>query len=125
MFRVPGDIFFTTPSLEETISNFWMAIHSNEPQFDRSLNVNKKVLEIIESPETFAYLGSKLIRRKPKLMPRFVWRFFLFVVEPRAREKPTQWPRGSLLIPNSNLFGSSTRVSTLRYARVCLTDAYP
>jgi hypothetical protein len=41
---------------------------------ERSLVINAKVLEIIEDPATLHYLGSKIIRRKPRLMPRFVWK---------------------------------------------------
>jgi hypothetical protein len=58
-------------------------------KFDRTLNINKKALEIIEDPVTLHYLGTKLIRRKPKFMPRFVWKFFLFVVlAPSTRKIP-------------------------------------
>jgi hypothetical protein len=60
-------------------------------KFNRALQVNTKVLEIIEDPATLAYLGSKLIRRKPRLMPRFVWKMFLFVVlAPSTRKTKMQ-----------------------------------
>jgi hypothetical protein len=49
-------------------------------KFDRAKKLNSAVIAIIEDPATLHYLGSKIIRRKPKLMPRFVWRAFLFVV---------------------------------------------
>ena len=49
-------------------------------KYNRSLQINQKVLKIIEDPVTLHYLGGKLIRRKPKLMPKLVWKFFLYVV---------------------------------------------
>ena len=56
-------------------------------KYNRSLQVNQKVLKIIEDPATLHYLGGKLIRRKPKLMPKFVWKLFLYVVlAPSTRE---------------------------------------
>jgi hypothetical protein len=40
-------------------------------KFDRQLQINRKALQIIEDPATLHYLGSQLIRRKPRLMRRF------------------------------------------------------
>jgi hypothetical protein len=48
-------------------------------KYDRQYHINKKALEIIEDPYTLFMLGSKLIRKKPKLMPRFVWKALLYV----------------------------------------------
>jgi hypothetical protein len=57
----------------------------------QAFKVNQKVLEVIEDPATLHYLASKIIRRKPKLMPRFVWKAFLFVVmAPSTRNQPAQ-----------------------------------
>jgi hypothetical protein len=56
-------------------------------KFDRQLKINQKARDILEDPATLLYLGSKLIRRKPKLMPRLIWRALLFVVlAPSTRE---------------------------------------
>jgi len=49
-------------------------------KYDRTKRLNLAVRDIIEDPATLHYLGSKLIRRKPELMPRFIWKFFHFVV---------------------------------------------
>jgi len=58
-------------------------------KFDRSQQINHKVLEILEDPATMHYLAMKLIRKKPKLMPRFIWRAILFIaLAPSTREKP-------------------------------------
>jgi hypothetical protein len=58
-------------------------------KFDRTITINKKVRDILEDPATLHYLGSKLIRRKPRLMPRFVWKLFLYVVlAPSTRKTP-------------------------------------
>jgi hypothetical protein len=60
---------------------------------DQTFRINQKVLEIIEDPMTLFYLGKKLIRPKPKLMPRFVWKALLFVVlAPGTKEKTIQSP---------------------------------
>jgi len=60
-------------------------------KYNRTLQVNKKVLEIIQAPETLFHLGSQLIRKKPKLMPRFMWKALLRIVlapaAKKAREK--------------------------------------
>ena len=42
-------------------------------KFDRQRHINQKALEIIQDPYTLFMLGSKLIRKKPKLVPRFDW----------------------------------------------------
>jgi hypothetical protein len=57
-------------------------------KFDRTLQINKKVVEILEDPNTMHYLSRKLIRRKPKLMPWFLWKgLLLIVLAPSTREK--------------------------------------
>jgi len=59
-------------------------------KFDRTLNINKKVVEILEDPNTMYYLSRKLIRRKPKYMPRLVWKgLLLIVLAPSTRKTPT------------------------------------
>jgi hypothetical protein len=60
-------------------------------KFNRTLQINQKVLDILEDPATLRYLGTKLIRRRPRYWPRFIWKFFLFVVlAPSKRETPSQ-----------------------------------
>ena len=57
---------------------------------ERAKVINQRVRNILEDPATLHYLGTKLIRRKPKLMPRLLWKFFLFVVmAPSTRKTPT------------------------------------
>jgi len=57
-------------------------------QCDRQLQINKKALEIIEDPYTLFVLGSKLIRKKPKYCPRFVWKTLLSIVmTPESKQK--------------------------------------
>lgn len=58
---------------------------------EQQKRINQGIADFLESDEAIRYLAGKLIRRKPKLMPRFVWRCFLFVVmEPGTRKKPIQ-----------------------------------
>jgi hypothetical protein len=55
---------------------------------DRTMMVNQKVVEILEDPNTMHYLARKLIRRKPKLMPWFLWKgLLLIVLAPEAKQK--------------------------------------
>jgi hypothetical protein len=49
-------------------------------KYDRTKKLNLPVRDILEDPATLHYLGTKLFRKKPKLMPRLIWKFFLFVV---------------------------------------------
>jgi hypothetical protein len=57
-------------------------------KFNRQLQINKKAIEIMEDPATIHYLSTKIIRRKPRLMPRFVWKALLYVVlAPSTRER--------------------------------------
>jgi len=57
-------------------------------KYNRQFLINKKAIEIMEDPATIHYLSSKIIRRKPKLMPRLIWKFFLYVVlAPSTRRK--------------------------------------
>jgi hypothetical protein len=57
-------------------------------KYDRQLQVNRKALKIIQDPATLYHLGSKLIRKKPKLVPRFIWKALLYVVlAPATKEK--------------------------------------
>lgn len=52
------------------------------------MQVNQKVVEILEDPNTMHYLARKLIRRKPKFMPMFLWKgLLLIVLAPSTREK--------------------------------------
>jgi hypothetical protein len=56
-------------------------------KFERQFQINKKALEIMEDPATIHYLAGKVIRRKPKIMPRFVWKALLYLVlTPGTRE---------------------------------------
>jgi hypothetical protein len=57
-------------------------------RYDRTLQVNKKVLGILNDPATIHHLSTLLIRRKPRLMPRFLWKAFLFVVMAPSTRKP-------------------------------------
>lgn len=58
-------------------------------KFDRTLKINQRVVEILEDPNTMHYLSRKLIRRKPRFMPRLLWKGLLLVVlAPSTREKP-------------------------------------
>ncbi|HEY1757941.1 MAG TPA: hypothetical protein VGG72_21405 [Bryobacteraceae bacterium] len=57
-------------------------------KFDRTLRINQKVVEILEDPATMHYLAKKLIRRKPKLMPRLLWKgLMLIVLAPEGKKK--------------------------------------
>ena len=57
-------------------------------KFNRQLQINKKALEIMEDPATMHYLAGKLIRRKPKWMPRPIWKgLLLMVLAPSTRNK--------------------------------------
>jgi hypothetical protein len=57
-------------------------------KFDRTLTINRKVVEILEDPATMHFLAKKLIRRKPKLMPWFLWKgLMLIVLAPEAKTK--------------------------------------
>jgi hypothetical protein len=58
-------------------------------RFDRTLQINTEVVRILEDPATMHYLAGKLIRKKPKLMPRLVWKvLMLIVLAPNTRKKP-------------------------------------
>ena len=57
-------------------------------KFDRQLKINEKVRDILEDPYTLFYLGSRLIRKKPKLMPLFIWKALLWaVMAPGTKQK--------------------------------------
>jgi hypothetical protein len=57
-------------------------------KFDRARQIDLKVRQVLESPEAIHYLAMQIIRPKPKLMPRFVWKLFLLVVmAPSTRYK--------------------------------------
>jgi hypothetical protein len=57
-------------------------------KYDRQRKINEKALEIIQDPYTLFMLGSKLIRKKPKYCPRFVWKGLLWMVmTPESKEK--------------------------------------
>ena len=57
-------------------------------KFDRTLNINRKVVEILEDPNTMHYLARKLIRKKPKLVPWFLWKGLLLIVLAPEAKKP-------------------------------------
>ena len=51
------------------------------------LVINEKVIEIMSDPQTLHYLAARLIRRRPKYMPWWMWKAFLWVVlAPPAKE---------------------------------------
>jgi hypothetical protein len=55
---------------------------------DRTMMVNQKVVEILQDPNTMHYLAKKIIRRKPKYMPWFIWKgLLLIVLAPEAKQK--------------------------------------
>jgi len=57
-------------------------------RYDRTMRVNQKVVEILEDPNTMHYLTRKLIRRKPKYLPWFLWKgLLLIVLAPEAKKK--------------------------------------
>lgn len=57
-------------------------------KYDRARKVNEEVRRILEDTYTMHYLAGRIIRRKPKLMPRFVWKLCLLIVlAPSAKEK--------------------------------------
>ena len=57
-------------------------------KFDRHLKINQKVVEILEDPNTMHYLAGKIIRRKPKYLPWFMWKgLLLIVLAPGAKKK--------------------------------------
>src|SRR6266850_126150 len=69
-------------------------ITSMSRKFDRRKKINQTVWNILEDPATLHYLGTKLIRRKPKLLPRFAWRLLLLIVlAPSTRDNPNCSPR--------------------------------
>jgi len=60
-------------------------------KFNRQLQINKKAIEIMEDPGTIAYLAGKLIRKRPKRMPRIVWKLLLLIVlAPSTRKTPSE-----------------------------------
>jgi hypothetical protein len=63
-------------------------------KFDRQLRINEKALEIIQDPYTLFMLASKLIRKKPKYVPRFIWKGLLSIVmTPESKQKNIQSPQ--------------------------------
>lgn len=59
----------------------------------RAMQLNKAMLDMMEDPATIHYLSTKIIRRKPRLMPRFVWKALLYVVlAPSTRKKQDYSP---------------------------------
>jgi hypothetical protein len=58
-------------------------------KFDRTLQINKKAMTILEDPATISYLASKLIRRRPGYFPKILWKALLFIVlAPETRKRP-------------------------------------
>jgi hypothetical protein len=56
-------------------------------KFERTKKTNQKVVEIPEDPNTMHYLAKQLIRKKPKLMPWFLWKgMLLIVLAPEAKK---------------------------------------
>jgi hypothetical protein len=57
-------------------------------KFDRQRKINEKALEIIQDPYTLFMLGSKIIRKKPRFVPRFMWKGLLWIVmTPESKKK--------------------------------------
>lgn len=57
-------------------------------KFDRTFQVNKKVVEILNDPYTMQFIAGKIIRKKPKYMPWWMWKgLMLFVLAPEAKQK--------------------------------------
>jgi hypothetical protein len=56
-------------------------------KYDRTLQVNRRVLEILNDQGAINYLSQKLIRRRPRYFPRFLWRILLsFVLAPDTKQ---------------------------------------
>jgi hypothetical protein len=56
-------------------------------KFDRTLQINSKVREILSEPATLFYLTSRLIRRRPSYVPKWLWKLLLLIVlAPSTRE---------------------------------------
>jgi hypothetical protein len=61
-------------------------------KFDRTMQINQKVADILQDPATMHYLARKLIRKKPKYMPWWMWKgLMLIVLAPDAKKKPETW----------------------------------
>jgi hypothetical protein len=57
-------------------------------KFDRTLTINRKVVEILEDPNTMHFLARKIIRKKPKYLPWLLWKgLLLIVLAPEAKKK--------------------------------------
>lgn len=55
------------------------------------LKINTEVVRILEDPATMHYLAAKLIRKKPKAMPRILWKALMrFVLAPGHKEADEQ-----------------------------------
>jgi hypothetical protein len=60
-------------------------------KFNRTLQVNTKVVEILNDPDTMKYIARKIIRKKPKYLPWLIWKgLLLIVLAPAAKERPEQ-----------------------------------
>ena len=63
-------------------------MHLMSRKFDRQLKINTEVMRILEDPATMHYLAGKLIKKKPNVMQRFIWKALLLIVlAPSTREK--------------------------------------
>lgn len=58
-------------------------------KFDRQLKINTEVAKVLQDPMTLHYLAAKIIRKRPKYMPWFIWKALLLIVlAPDAKKKP-------------------------------------
>jgi len=58
-------------------------------KYDRTLQVNRKVMEILDDPGTIHYIARKIIRPRPRFFPKILWRLLLSIVmAPETRKAP-------------------------------------
>jgi hypothetical protein len=71
-------------------------------KFNRTLQVNTKVIEILNDPNTVNLLARKIIRKKPKYLPWLLWKgLLLIVLAPAAKERPNQHAKESAKLTES------------------------
>jgi len=56
------------------------------------MKINQQVADILQDPQTFLYLAGKIIRRKPKYLPWFIWKAALSLVLTPFAKKPMRIP---------------------------------
>lgn len=49
-------------------------------KFDRTAQINFKVREILNDPDTMRFLTYKIVRPRPRFVSRFAWRVLLFIL---------------------------------------------